>query len=737
MAQEREEDATAASALFADTQHACSHKEGARSLSPVRATCEHSSDFASDTPATRRPGLDGDKHSTSQTQQLRVMLDDPWTAWYLLGTSILAVATQICLRIVQEEGKPQSAAAAGSLNAQHSVSVAESGTQEEVVNDVKNDSPASLHACEAFDEECHARMLAFAEAASYHQNTSRFYSELKDYVLHAIFIFSLYAFSYAGLRRYQRFRRIRGSSRAAPPRRTSEEVAALLEDDAVPFALCSLAVSVALGSMLLVPLTVLDGLLRTYLSSEELYGGLASTDLSFIWQLLAVVSTACHFVLLPFAFFYTESEGLGRSAIGQRRFFSRMRETTVTLALVLALVSLLVKVLEFMQVPYMQLERLTLSYIATSMLGSLIFLILVPFGFERYITLAILALQQALAASQDKVRCDTEQEADEADDADQFESESRTWAIWRLKKMHEAEGAAGTGGRSVPPPQGGVRGETKTGGNSPAHRRAARRARQQASRLYTLGKVFGGLGLVLLSIALPATVLLRVLVFQVSGAPSQLPLSIVLSASAVPALARDTLYGCLDCVLVTYVWKATWRGLDSLPYLSTWYQKQSARVLTVRELCLHCLVYLAVGTSFPVITCTLGLTKIQHVYEVSATAVFQHRKTRWSFNFLFMAVSTLALGVAVKRHLHRMRDTRRTLQERHRTYRFIDRALASVLRPVRVIGARCALRLLTKPPAQPVRVCKCDSKPSEQAATQAPAQPREGIVLGRGGQGTE
>ena len=503
MAQEREEDATAASALFADTQHACSHKEGARSLSPVRATCEHSSDFASDTPAARRPGLDGDKHSTCQTQQLRVMLDDPWTAWYLLGTSILAVATQICLRIVQEEGKPQSAAAAGSLNAQHSVSVAELGTQEEVVNDVKNDSPASLHACEAFDEECHARMLAFAEAASYHQNTSRFYSELKDYVLHAIFIFSLYAFSYAGLRRYQRFRRIRGSSRAAPPRRTSEEVAALLEDDAVPFALCSLAVSVALGSMLLVPLTVLDGLLRTYLSSEELYGGLASTDLSFIWQLLAVVSTACHFVLLPFAFFYTESEGLGRSAIGQRRFFSRMRETTVTLALVLALVSLLVKVLEFMQVPYMQLERLALSYIATSMLGSLIFLILVPFGFERYITLAILALQQALAASQDKVRCDTEQEADEADDADQFESESRTWAIWRLKKMHEAEGAAGTGASSIPPPQGGVRGETNTGGNSPAHRRAARRARQQASRLYTLGKVFGGLGLVLLSIALP------------------------------------------------------------------------------------------------------------------------------------------------------------------------------------------------------------------------------------------
>ena len=64
------------------------------------------------------------------------------------------------------------------------------------------------------------------------------------------------------------------------------------------------------------------------------------------------------------------------------------------------------------------------------------------------------------------------------------------------------------------------------------------------------------------------------------GDQTQLPLSLLLDTGAtlVPPPVRDGLYACLDCVLVTYVWKSTWRGLDSLPYLSTWYQRHSNKV---------------------------------------------------------------------------------------------------------------------------------------------------------------
>ena len=147
-------------------------------------------------------------------------------------------------------------------------------------------------------------------------------------------------------------------------------------------------------------------------------------------------------------------------------------------------------------------------------------------------------------------------------------------------------------------------------------------------RFWSLFKVlithFWALASVLMSMALPATVVLRVVVHQFFNfEQAQLPLSLLLATGALPDLARDLLYACLDCVLVTYVWKATWLGVDSIPFLSNLYQRNSRKELTVRELCLHCLVYLCVGTSFPAITCTLGLTKIQHVKNNPATVLFQ------------------------------------------------------------------------------------------------------------------
>jgi len=335
----------------------------------------HRSDFE-DYPPTRRASAE-----SFWAEKLRELLEDPWRAWYLLAVSILAVVTQICLRIAQE-GKPP-ATARGQIEhliQKHGLSPpsplpltpmpliaatdgssrtfqqafatltgflhrtppeqaagpsplpltpvpitaaadGSSRTFQQAVATLTGflhrtppdqaaglggtaiaSSSAVASGCGQYDEACHAQMLDFAEAASYHQDTSLFYTVLKDWVLYTIFMLSLYAFSYAGLRRYQR-RRWTSVSNTSPKdlprpsaylhakhasRRWSEE-AALLEDDGLPFALCALAVSVALGSVLLVPMTVLDGLLRQYLSHEDLYGGLAATDLGFIWQ----VSTLC------------------------------------------------------------------------------------------------------------------------------------------------------------------------------------------------------------------------------------------------------------------------------------------------------------------------------------------------------------------------------------------------------------------------------------------------------------
>ena len=358
-------------------------------------------------PSNRRPSLDW-------ANRLRGYIED--NAWYSLVVSILAVITQICLRIVNDSRPlPTAVAAQDAARVQvlaipGAISDSTPGLFQRLLRWKSQGRIAELPGagtaastslttlptgCSQYDELCHSRMLYFADAVSYDHDTSLFYTVLKDWVLYMIFMASLYSFSYVGLRRYQRRRWTSDTNKSrdhrSPPtlhRRTwSEDDAVLLEDDGVPFALCALAVAVALGSVLLVPMTVLDGLLRKHLSSEDLYGGLtAHTDLGFIWQNLFYVSTFCHFLVLPFAFLYTESEGLEleRTAATSagRKVLSRLKETSVTLALVLALVALLVQVLDSLHVPLMQQERLTLSYVVTAMLGSIIFLVLVPFGFE-------------------------------------------------------------------------------------------------------------------------------------------------------------------------------------------------------------------------------------------------------------------------------------------------------------------------------------------------------------------
>jgi hypothetical protein len=109
--------------------------------------------------------------------------------------------------------------------------------------------------------------------------------------------------------------------------------------------------------------------------------------------MLFYVSNLCHFVVLPFAFLYTESEGFGEislasSSSSSRRFVSRVRETSVTLMLVLALLVLLVQVLKLLHVPALHLlmmqQLLSLAYISTAVLGACVSHVVLTVAFRYY-----------------------------------------------------------------------------------------------------------------------------------------------------------------------------------------------------------------------------------------------------------------------------------------------------------------------------------------------------------------
>ncbi len=186
------------------------------------------------------------------------------------------------------------------------------------------------------------------------------------------------------------------------------DVSCSTEVDHIPFALCAFAVAVALGALFLVPLTMVDASLsKVGASGPGLYGGLGSTDVGALWEALFPLSDLCHFVVLPFAFFFCESEGFG----GRRRLVSKVLETAVTLALVLALLRLLLLVVHCLQ-PAVDGDGagdgwavalglgggFSLSYILTSSVGASVFLAAAPFGFERMVARSAAAVQQAARA---------------------------------------------------------------------------------------------------------------------------------------------------------------------------------------------------------------------------------------------------------------------------------------------------------------------------------------------------
>ena len=110
--------------------------------------------------------------------------------------------------------------------------------------------------------------------------------------------------------------------------------------------------------------------------------------------MLFPLSNLCHFVVIPSAFFYSESEGIGlwwRPSHPTSKVFSRLIETGVTVSLVLALLSLPLMV--FQSLRAVQLERLAFSYVMTSSCGASIFLVFAPFGFDRLIRRSLAALE--------------------------------------------------------------------------------------------------------------------------------------------------------------------------------------------------------------------------------------------------------------------------------------------------------------------------------------------------------
>jgi len=77
--------------------------------------------------------------------------------------------------------------------------------------------------------------------------------------------------------------------------------------------LCSFALSISIGSVLLLPMSIISNEILVHYPDSYYVKWLNTSLITGLWNQVFLGYNLCLFLLLPFAYFFTESEGLAGS----------------------------------------------------------------------------------------------------------------------------------------------------------------------------------------------------------------------------------------------------------------------------------------------------------------------------------------------------------------------------------------------------------------------------------------
>ncbi|XP_066259171.1 protein Lilipod [Euwallacea similis] len=153
--------------------------------------------------------------------------------------------------------------------------------------------------------------------------------------------------------------------------------------------LCTFSLAVSIGSLLLLPISIISNEVLVNYPDCYYIKWLNSSLIQGFWNCVFLLSNLSMFVLLPFAYLFTESEGF----FGHRKgLWARTYETFVVLALFATVVLGITYVLSALfsedhttrMIPFLNLWiYLPFLYSCISFLGALVLLVCTPLGFVR------------------------------------------------------------------------------------------------------------------------------------------------------------------------------------------------------------------------------------------------------------------------------------------------------------------------------------------------------------------
>lgn len=429
-----------------------------------------------------------------------------------------------------------------------------------------------------------------------------FYDTVREYVIFLLVFIILYGISHVIISTYKRKRDELDSD----------------EEDAfvyrISFWLCNFTLTVSLGAVLLLPMSIFSNEIMIMYPNSYYIKWLNGSLIHGMWNQIFLGSYMSLFVAIPFAYFFTESEGFAGSRKG---IMARVYETFVVLILLAVLVTSIVWVgLALVDRGRTSDEEvwipgLPFIYSCISLLGGLMLLLCTPVGFARMFTVL----------GQYVVKPQFLRDLDDEITAIKLEEESLK------RKMNGYHNGVTT--------HNGIDHKPSELRELEVERldleRSIRASSLQRNCVYPILL----LALLLLTTSCMAMVALNVLslLFVHGALPKK---STVMVLGKVSSSMMGTFGALLEIILIFYLMIASLVGLYSVPYFKR--MRPVVRETTTTKVIANCIVLLILSSALPVLSRTLGITKFDLLGEFG--------RLDWLGNFRVVILYNLVFEVS-------------------------------------------------------------------------------------------
>ncbi|KAK3591220.1 hypothetical protein CHS0354_003851 [Potamilus streckersoni] len=405
------------------------------------------------------------------------------------------------------------------------------------------------------------------------------------------------------------------------------------EDDAFAYRIalwmCTFTLSVSAGSVLLLPISIISNEVLLHNPNSYYVKWLNSSLIHGLWNQVFFFSNVALFILMPFAYFFTESEGFSGSKKG---ILARVYETAVILTILAAIVF----GLSWVALAFFDDDRqskqtlfdlwytyLPFLYSCVSFLGVLVLLLCTPLGFGRMFTV------MGQLVVKPKFLRDMEMEYQVMDLSEQN-------MLRKLKHISYSNGST-SGISGIPSDPDYVQEKLEE----------LQQDKKELEKRMRVSRFRRNLGYPLVML-----ILLGLTVFGVLMVTQNM-FQLLVGIKALPVGAKETVLGItslsalgsigagLEIVLILYLMSASVVGFYSLPFFCQIRPKEHDT--SMLKIIGNCVVLLILSSALPVLSRTLGITNFDLIGDFGSMDWLGNFYIIFTYNVIFTVATGLCL----------------------------------------------------------------------------------------------